>query len=248
MADPFVVRLYEPHELVWPLSNHDPAPRYEVGRATYAEAVRVDPFPAYPLSLELVGDLVQACWQRFPLGGARLEVAVLSHEVLERTNGCTCESQIFRRDDGSEWEEKLRCGCGCGELLELRGQALTIVLSAKRIPVHPAVVRYLVPHEYGHAAFAAIARVMGYQLHEHEKLARKYCERRGLSLDKTRYAGGHWHGQPEEIAANDFRVLLMQREAEFWPHPGVPMPPESIAAWWDEGLSAVSAALREVGS
>jgi hypothetical protein len=57
--------------------------------------------------------------------------------------------------------------------------------------------------------------------------------------DAGRYGGGTWHAQPQEIIANDFRVLVMDQEREFWPHPDVPMPAREMLAWWDEGLEAL---------
>jgi hypothetical protein len=234
------VKLYTPQDLSWPFCDHDAAPRYYVGGGSYPDAVRVDPSPAYPLPIHTVRALVEACWARFPLLGSRLDVAVLSHEVLTRTNGSMHESYISKHPDGSEWSEKIACRCGCGRAKEFCGQALTIVLSAKRIPIHPAMVRYLVAHEYGHAAYAAIARRLWHHDCGEWSLTSEYLQRRGVTLpDAGRYGGGTWHAQPQEIIANDFRVLVMDQEREFWPHPDVPMPAREMLAWWDEGLEAL---------
>ncbi len=108
------------------------------------------------------------------------------------------------------------------------------MLSAKRIPIHPAMVRYLVAHEYGHAAFHHVARLMGYLDGERDRLEAKYiAEVRGADLSPPKYSGGRWHRAFGEIIANDFRVAVMGREAEFWPH-DLPRPVvgDSVEAWW----------------
>jgi hypothetical protein len=46
---------------------------------------------------------------------------------------------------------------------------------------------------------------------------------------------------PAEVMANDFRVLVMQREAEFWPHEIPPPAPDSpVAEWWAKARELVA--------
>lgn len=96
----------------------------------YSRSVRVDPFPAYAHDMDLVGIEAVRVARSFPLKEP-IRIVTLDREFLERTNGWT---DIEPNYDSSE---------------KPRPWAATIVLSGKRIPIHPAMTRYLVSHEYG---------------------------------------------------------------------------------------------------
>lgn len=232
------VRLLTPDDLDWPLGRMDGGgPCYKVGAGQYKREIRVDPYPSYAADLGLVEDLVGRCMEAFPLNGAPAELAILSHEFADRVNGMTWEETLWKRDDGKEWKDFFPCACGCGDLVEANGQAHTIVLSGKRIPLHPAMIRYLVPHEYGHAVAHAIRRRMGYRGSEDAKFEARYMTVRGGEASAKRYIGGRWHLDAGEIIANDFRVLFLGAETEFWPHEiPPPMPDSPIATWWGNAL------------
>lgn len=229
-----------PNDIVWPLGQSNSNPHYIVGCGDYKRTVKVDPFPCYMPNLDLVAALVAECERAFPLSNAVSELVIIGHDALERINGGTFEDTLWRRPDGTEWKDRVTCSCGCGATKDIGGQAITIVLYAKRIPIHPAMIRYLVAHEYGHAAFNYIRRSKGYDIHEDATLMKEYMAVRGLEWKEQSYRGGMWHLNANEIVANDFRTLVVHRETEFWPHPEVPVATNNspIAQWWrDAGCS-----------
>lgn len=231
------VRVLTPEDLTWPLGRQDGSPIYHVGAGDYRHEIRVDPYPAYPADAALVEDLVGRCMETFPLHGPA-ELAILPHEFIDRVNGLTYEESVWKRPDGTEIEEHYLCHCGCGKLIRFGGQGHTIVLSGKRIPLHPAMVRYLVPHEYGHAVANTIQRRLGYSGSAREKFEAGYMAVRGApGAGPKRYSGGKWHLDAGEVIANDFRVLFLGAEADFWPH-DVPPPThdDPIARWWGNAL------------
>jgi hypothetical protein len=239
------VTLLQPDDLMWPLGSQDSTPQYQCGVGSYRRSFKVDPYPAYAHDVELVEGLAAQCEERFPLSGARIGIWLLSHDFIDRVNGVTFEDYIYNREDGTEWKEEVLCHCGCGEMKKFSGQALTIVLSGKRIPIHPAISRYLVTHEYGHAVFDYIARRMGYDYGDHDKLKEEYMKLRGLENYTLKYSGGKWHAAPGEIIANDFRVLFTKQEIEFWPHEcALPNWYQPEGLWWKKAAELCGVKLK----
>jgi hypothetical protein len=239
------VTLLSHDDLIWPLGTQDSAPQFSYGAGKYPRTIKVDPYPAYSHSLPLVESLVAQCEEAFPLPQASTGMWLLPLDFIDRLNGISFEDQIYYRGDGTEWEDKIACYCGCGEMLKFGGQALTIALAGKRIPIHPAMTRYLVPHEYGHAVFHYVARKLGYKEHEHAKLQEKYMALRGIGTYAKKYSGGKWHSSPGEIIANDFRVLFTKQEIEFWPHDcALPNWGEPEGKWWKEAAEACGAKIK----
>lgn len=239
-------------DLIWPMGVPDQSPRFEVMTGNYTRSIAVDPFPAYAHDAKLVSEEAAACYERFPLVGAHsLNIITIDRETTDRINGMTWEEHVWKREDGSEWKEQIVCHC-CNDLIETRGQSHTIVLGGKRTPIHPAITRYLIAHEYGHAVFHHTRRAMGYRDLEEDKLADAYMTMRSgpgeAALKSRKYSGGHWHETPGEIIANDFRIHVMGRETEFWPHPvSSPLDPatrDRIAAWWETALRLCSGELK----
>ena len=235
-----------PNDLCWPLGVQDTTPQYTFGSGTHQRSLKVDPYPAYPHDLELVERTLGHCMDVFPLKAAKFGLWVLSHDLIDRINGLTYEDYEYYREDGSDWEDMIPRYDGSGEMRKFYGQAISIAMAAKRVPIHPAMTRYLVSHEYGHAAFYAVARAMGYKDSERDKLEAKYMELRGIEDYAKKYRGGDWHRNPGEIIANDFRILFTKQEMEFWPHDCCPLPAWSQpeGKWWREAAELCGVALR----
>lgn len=227
----YKVQLLEPNDVEWDLGSEDSTPLYRAGCSNYKRAIKVDPYPAYAPDFPLVCGLAAACWDAFPLTGSELEITCLSHEPLSRINGLTYEDYIYKGKDGNETEEIITKPDGTTKKVYQLGN--TIFLSAKRIPIHPAMLRYLVPHEYGHAVFNYASRKLGYDTSDHEKLEAIYASIRGATNLSEKYVGGSWHNNIKEIIANDFRVLFTHQEVEFWPHEvSLPKWNTPIGKWW----------------
>ena len=229
------VTLLTPDDLMWPLGTQESTPQYHCGTGTYPRTLKVDPYPAYAHDPALVEATAAQCEDAFPLTNTRIGIWLLSHDLIDRVNGITYEDYVYKREDGTDWEDTIKCHCGCGEDLKFYGQALTIALAGKRIPPMPSMTRYLVSHEYGHAVFAHIVRKLGYKDHETDKLQAKYMEMRGIEDYPKKYSGGKWHVSPGEIIANDFRILFTKQEVEFWPHScALPNWFEPEGKWWKD--------------
>jgi hypothetical protein len=176
---------------------------------TYARKEKVDPAPCYAHDVEAVrAELAHLqCVAPVPVP---LGIFVLSHEMRGRTNAWCSEDRVY--PNGGGHADSYPVGI--------------IAMSGKRIPVHPAMTRYLVAHEYGHFVEQFLARARG--LKDGLRLRqyyREHCRPEGSEA----YGCGKWHQATGEIFANDFRILIAKREAEFWPHPGVPRPEENLA-------------------
>lgn len=230
-----VVILLTPDDLTWPLGVQDTSPQYLCGGGSYPRGLKVDPYPCYAHDVQRTESILQHCTEAFPLKVAKFSLTLLSHDFIDRVNGITYEDYFYRRPDGTDWEDMIPHWDGGGESRKFYGQAITIVLSGKRIPIMPSMTRYLVSHEYGHAVFDYVARTKGYKDSERYKLEQYYMELRGITDYAKTYNGGQWHRSPGEIIANDFRVLFTKQELEFYPH-DCPLPSWSQpeGRWWRE--------------
>lgn len=239
------VSLYTPDDLRWPMGHHDAHPSYLVGVDIYphGNAVHVDPYPCYTPDLKLVEDLTAQCCEKFPLlGHDGAELAIVSHEFISRTNGCTYNLHKWSRIDGKQWKQEIKSPFN-DEMRNHDGIAHLIVLSGKRIPIHPAWIRHLVCHEYGHAAFNHATRAFGYLANEQNLFYKEYMAMRGVTEWAKSYDGGKWHLSPCEIVANDFRTIVMGQGAEYWPHTCV-HPHElrsKLEGWWAQALERIKA-------
>jgi hypothetical protein len=201
-------------ELLW--NFEDSIPVAFVPDGSYKRSIKLDPFPGYGHDAELVDQELQRIVAALDIEHD-VTVCVLPNEAISRTNG---------------W-----CNIGYDySSPEVNGQkpwSATICLSAKRIPIHPAMTRYLVSHEYGHAVREYVSWKRGDK--DHFKLYADYAALRGM-VTANNYGGGTWHARTEELFANDFRILVGQREFEFWPHPGFERPENlpAIVQFWDD--------------
>lgn len=211
-------------------SFRDEHPIWQHGK--FGTTAVCDPFPAYPHTLAVVSETAARVADRCPpLWNVDLFVADL--EERGRSNGfsnCTIDG---RYDDAGEW---------------VRDQPKGLIwLSGKRVPPHPAVSRYLVAHEYGHN----VEWMLNYatsgpkDLHS-DDLVRQYATLRGLPPETVHHgAGGRWHNSATEIFACDFRVIICDVEAEYWPHLGIPTPRDlghghDVWAWWAEAVDELA--------
>jgi hypothetical protein len=194
-----------------------------------------DPFPAYAHNLEAVRAAVAHvtdCWA--PAWDVDLYVA--NREEVGRSNGYSNVWMGGHYVNG-EWTVDPPRGL--------------IVMSGKRIPIHPAMTRYLVAHEYGHNVEWMLNIARGAKNATDEALIREYAEIRGLPEETLHHGeGGTWHDSASEVFACDFRVLVCQSEVEFWPHPTVPRPEgiPAISEWWLQARSLHSSGLVAVAA
>lgn len=227
------VTLLGPDDLEWPLGRQDTSPRYNCGAGSHGREMLIDPHPAYPPDRKLVEELTAECHARWPLtGDYGAELFILSHEFIGRNNGLSFSDCVYYRDDV---KKEIIKSAADGQAKEFAPIAHTIVLCAKRIPIPPAMVKYLVAHEYGHVVFNRVRRLMGYEEHADNKLYEQYMAARGVTEYPKKYIAGKWHLSPSEIVANDFRTLVMGRELDFWPH-DIPLPHHvpAIVKWWEQ--------------
>jgi hypothetical protein len=205
-----VILLTEPS---WSFDDHGPA--YPLSfDGSYARTERVDPAPCYAHDVDAVRAEL-AHLQRVAPIPVPLGIFVLSHEMRGRTNAWCSDDRVYPSGAGTVNSYPISI----------------IVMSGKRIPIHPAMTRYLVAHEYGHFVESFLARERG--LKDGFRLRERYralCRPQGSEV----YGCGKWHQATGEIFANDFRILIANREAEFWPHPGVARPEDelSVIGFW----------------
>lgn len=110
----------------------------------------------------------------------------------------------------------------------------SIVLSGKRQPIISQMTRYIVGHEYGHHIEFALDRKFG-----HEKTCERYLKLRPKA--NRDYGARKWHSNIRELFANDFRILVLKQEEEYWPHPGFEHPHwcPDVIKYWAETLQMI---------
>jgi hypothetical protein len=164
----------------------------------WGSTTKFDPFPCYSHKKELVEETARIVENRFPIKFNTFYF-LFPFEPLSRTNGQASYNTITYddRDTGSKgtWDG-------------------IIHLYGKRIPLHPAMTRYLVAHEYGHIVDYWICNRRGLQ---HDGIDEEYAKLRGID-NNQKYGGRKWHTNVGEIIANDFRITVCNIESEFWPH------------------------------
>jgi hypothetical protein len=201
-------------DIYWPFRGEPQIFTQPVNANTYKSSVNVDPFPAYAHDAELVRQVMQKVEDSFPIEHSP-DYYLLPCEDVGRTNGYAQRDWIYN---------------GSGEERTYEGH---VILSAKRIPPHPAMTRYLVAHEYGHHVQWAIETKRGMKDESVSELTREYMALRPGTQNGD--GGGLWHSKTGELFANDFRILVAGVEPEFWPHDGFPHPHDcdAVRAFWE---------------
>lgn len=196
-------------DIRWAFDKRDPYLLLQTDRFPHSETV--DPFPCYSHVEQLVRDEIAYVeskvtlkwWPRW---------FMLPYETLGRTNGWASKNECYGDND-------------------TRPLCPYIVLAGKRIPVAPAMTRYLVAHEFGHTIHHNIEHLAGLKDNEFDD---NYADWRGIPRNND-YGGGLWHRNVGEVIANDIRVSVFQREVEFWPHE-CERPGPRIAEFWENEL------------
>lgn len=204
--------------IVWPFRG-EPHVRVPGG-----QQITVDPFPGYAHDRALVEECFEAVQRAFPIAHPPM-VYLLDREPPARTNGWAEPDSEYDRD-AERWHPS-------------PGR---IVLAGKRIPLHPAMTRYLVAHEYGHHVEWELAWRRTKPEIEYDALRAEYLDLRGLDPDHLHATGGTWHKSVVDVFADDFRVLVARAEREFWPHPGIARPETcpAVLEWWSDACGIAS--------
>lgn len=203
-------------DLVWPFRGEPFWRTRPVLEGNWGRQEKVDPTPCYHHDLGLVTELLEQAAAAFPVGWP-VTVHVSRWEDEGRTNGWASIDWAYRGKDEAREAEGI------------------ITLQGKRIPLHPAMTRYLVAHEYGHIVDSWLCHQRDL---EANGLDEEYAKLRRLPRSwrqhRADYGPGTWHRNVGEFIANDFRVLVAGQESEFWPHPGYPHPDDlpAVAEWW----------------
>lgn len=211
---------------------------------TNRRRVTVDPFPCYfhqpaPLMTALI-----TCMTAYPIPtGSHLTIVVAQFEETCRTNGfATYDSQWSQPTDPdceTVKNDPTSPACICPDGTWDYGQRF-IFLSGKRTPIHPAMTRFVIAHEYGHQVEMWEATRRGLDLPRDEILD-EYEElvRPGDQLHRAT-GGGRWHDSTAEVYADDFRTVMCGVETEHWPHYGIPERTDAVVSYWERVQLAVS--------
>ncbi len=175
----------------------------------WKSTIKVDPFPCYAHDAELVAEIAALVETRFPIP-CLPNYYLLSHEETSRTNGHASHGLDYSDEARAEHDDRYP--------IETH-----IVLSGKRIPLHPAMTRYLIAHEYGHCVNYWIEWKRDILNSVVTDFDREYAALRGVDPNAG-YGGQKWHANVGELIANDFRICVCGIEREFWPHPGFAHP------------------------
>lgn len=201
-------------DINWPF---DGKPNVLLDTKPYSRSEEVDPFPCYSHPEALVRAEIAHVEKTLPLPYMP-QWFILSHESTCRTNGWATDNKDYAYN-----KEKGESKATLTPYIGMWG---------KRIPIMPSMTRYLIAHEYSHVVDYNLRHAMGV-----DSLGEEYAKVRGIEENQS-YGALNWHNNIAEIFANDVRILIFNREREFWPH-NVPHPTnnetyEKIMPWFKE--------------
>jgi hypothetical protein len=218
-------KVVEVKELRWGFDGESPTVLVGGLKGRWPRSEKVDPCPAYTHGVQYTEMVLKQVTEKFDIEFP-VQINIVHYETIGRTNGHMSYDAIYEED-------------GDKDTLP-RKFSPYIVLSGKRIPLHPAMTRYLVAHEYGHVVEKWINYKRGVDSDSvtdaESTLFKEYCELRGIK-NTTHYGPGTWHLQMGEIFANDFRVVVCGIENEFWPHEVIyPVLDKAVTDWWADAV------------
>lgn len=105
-----------------------------------------------------------------------------------------------------------------------------VFLGGKKTPIHYAITKYLIGHEYGHIVEFYITKKL--KIKNREEFLKRYAEVRQIPFSME-YGALNWHTNTGEVFANDFRHQMTGLEIGYWPHTFDRIPFNSkIYHWW----------------
>lgn len=209
------IKVISDSDVSWNWDDSHPTFYTKTSSSTWGTHVKFDPFPCYSHDSKLVKEMASVVEECFPIG-FDVYYFLFPYETIGRTNGQASVNTIEYPD-----KEKEVKGTWDG-VIELYG---------KRIPIHPAMTRYLVAHEYGHIIDSWICNRRSL---EYNGLDEDYAKLRGID-NNQKYGGRKWHTNVGEIIANDIRICLFNVEPEFWPHECEhPLKNQKVIDFWGE--------------
>ncbi len=212
-----IIKQVGPTDISW---SFDQEPYIDLGDYT---DVKIDPWPGHANSYFIIATTLKKLRNVFPLEKCCSPLTIWNspYETKGRTNGLSERTKIEGKWQGSDHYV---------DTFDAH-----IFLSGKRIPIHPAMTRYVVAHEFGHQVQWWLAAALGMP---YDTLLKEYTEFRGIPYEENNQ-GPNWPLASAEVFACDFRILVAGIEVEYWPHRGVTHPLsyyDENKTWWTEKL------------
>lgn len=201
---------------------HSDTPFFQPGwdmKVERRRSIECSPRPAYPHSAEAVRRHLLHVESLFPVERRPLVYLPSYDSSISNRNAATFEEGLYN------------------EPVDEHNRAVTasyFVMYGKGTPIHPAVTKYLVAHEYGHVVAEVLAHAWSESSDPRPSFMRHYAELRGMKDLPRNYGLAQWHKHPEEVFANDFRILVAGLDADWWPHEAPhPHSLPNLKLWWD---------------
>ncbi len=208
------VKLVNDEEMKWDWDGSYPSYYTKTPNSRHGGIyLKFDPFPCYNHNIELIKSELSRVEKIFPIQ-FETHCFIFKFECQSRTNGQAYTNTIdYKSDDKKEtWDG-------------------VIDLYGKRIPIHPAMSRYLCSHEYSHIIDNWICRERGL---EYNGLDEEYAKLRNIECN-AKYGGRNWDSNIGEVIANDIRICIFDSEIEFWPHRCEhPLKNQKVIDFWKE--------------
>jgi hypothetical protein len=212
------VTLLTDSDAIWKWEDSKCSFSLKTPNGSQTHSIVCDPFPCYSHDKEYVLKISEVVEKSFTLGFPSYYY-LLPFEEISRTNGNARKCIDYNSEEQPYAYEGM------------------IVLSGKRIPIHPAMTRYLVAHEYGHLVDNWICYKRGLDA---DALDEEYAKMRNIPFSDE-YGGRKWHTNIGEIIANDFRIVVAGVEDEFFPHDCIhPHKDKNVIEWWENAVKTYS--------